>query len=121
MSFNYENGKILVSEVPGWYGVRAGAPVMGYLECQSNDLTEIKWPDELKKKKTCTLDDLFKYTDMCKETDTIVFKTPVTYCTHLLSVDTKDFGLPQTRQRKYLFVWQPENGDPNDDLVRLIR
>ena len=39
-----------------------------------------------------------------------------TYCTHIVKVDTKDFGLPQTRQRTYMFVWRPDDDDISDDL-----
>lgn len=46
--------------------------------------------------------------------DILVFKKKVTYCTYLVKLDTKDYGLPQTRNRKYLFIWRSD--DPNDDL-----
>lgn len=45
-----------------------------------------------------------------------VFPFIGTYCTHIVKVDTKDFGLPQTRQRTYMFVWRPDDDDISDDL-----
>jgi len=57
-----------------------------------------------------------KANGISKKDDTLVFKTECTYCTHILKVDTKEFGLPQTRMRTYMFVWRPENDNVNDDL-----
>ena len=30
------------------------------------------------------------------------------YRTHVMKVDTKKYGLPQTRNRKYMFAWRPD-------------
>jgi len=40
--------------------------------------------------------------------DTLVFQNPVEYRTQFIKMDTKMYGLPQTRNRGYLFVWQPD-------------
>jgi hypothetical protein len=49
-----------------------------------------------------------KHAELDMNEDTLVFETPVCFETQLVKLDTKQFGLPQTRQRGYLFVWQPE-------------
>lgn len=114
-----KDGSIIVDRVPGVYGVRAGAKVIGFLQPQSSKIKEITWPKNRKSAKMCTLQELMKHNDISKANDTLVLDTPVTYCTHFVKVDTKTFGLPQTRNRGYLFVWKPENGNVNDDLVSL--
>lgn len=124
-----ENENIVVDYVPAVYGVRAGAVVAGFLrpgESEVNPITmtySSKKQNNSKKKKSggkdakfCTLSDLLKANNISKEEDTLVLKTECTYCTKIVNVDTKSFGLPQTRERTYMFVWQPENGDVNDDL-----
>ena len=40
--------------------------------------------------------------------DTLLFETPARFKTKVLKLDTKEYGLPQTRQRGYMFVWQPD-------------
>lgn len=112
-----KDGSIVVHYVPGVYGVRAGAKVNGFLQPQSSKLKTVTWPAKKKNSDKCTLKDLMTHNGISKARDTLVLDTPVTYCTHLVIVDTKEFGLPQTRNRGYLFVWQPEDGDVNDDLV----
>lgn len=115
-----EAGTIVVDFVPGVYGVRAGAKVDGFLSPGSNKVNEIKWPRKIKAKKgkdiTCTLEELMKENNISKKDDTLIFKTPCTYCTHTVKVDTKEYGLPQTRQRVYMFIWQPKDDDVHDDL-----
>jgi site-specific DNA-cytosine methylase len=56
-----------------------------------------------------------------RKDDTLVFDMPIRYRTERINVDTKDFGLPQTRNRTYLFVWQVDDekdqyGLKSDDL-----
>jgi len=46
--------------------------------------------------------------------DTLVLQKKARYCTYLIKLDTKEYGLPQTRNRKYLFIWRSD--DPEDDL-----
>lgn len=41
-------------------------------------------------------------------------KKKARYCTQLVRIDTKEYGLPQTRNRRYLFIWRSD--DPDDDL-----
>ena len=62
---------------------------------------------------------LIKHNGISKDKDTLVFETPGTYHTHYIKVDTKKFGLPQTRNRTYMFVWQTQLADGTfepDDL-----
>lgn len=106
-----EDKNIVVDRVPAVYGVRAGAVVKGFLRPGESDVNSVKM-----KGKTCTLTELMKANKISKENDTLVFETECTYCTQIVKVDTKQFGLPQTRERMYMFVWQPDDGDVNDDL-----
>jgi len=107
--------KIVVDRVPPVYGVRAGAVVAGYLKGTEKKVRDIAWPTS--KKGTCTLTNLIRENGISKKDDTLVLQTECTYCTHIVKVDTKDYGLPQTRQRTYMFVWRPDDDDNvNDDL-----
>ncbi|CAE8677271.1 unnamed protein product, partial [Polarella glacialis] len=46
-----------------------------------------------------------------QETDSLVFDTEEQgYFTHVVKVDSKNYGLPQTRQRGYMFVWHKSEG-----------
>ena len=115
--FEEETKAITVRYVPGIYGVRVGAKVKGYITPKSEKMKELNWPSTSKKKDTCSLKELLKFNKVERKTDTLVFETPCTYCTHLVKVDTKEFGLPQTRNRCYLFVWRPKDGNVFDDAV----
>lgn len=115
LAFVREKNKIVVDKVPGVYGVRCGAVLSGFLRPSSgNQLKEIRWPTGMQS--TCTLADLIKANGMSRDQDTIVFETECTYCTQIVKVDTKEFGLPQTRERTYMFVWRPEDDNVDDDL-----
>jgi len=113
-----EDENIIVDQVPSVYGVRCGSKVKGFLKGDSSqDIKPIVWPKSQKKNtSTCTLKELMEKNKIIKKTDTLVFDTPCTYCTHTLKVDTKEYGLPQTRMRTYMFVWKPEDGSVDDDL-----
>lgn len=113
-------GNVIVTYVPGIYGVRVGSEVQGFIQSDSMTMNEIRWPpnSDRKQKKSCSLKQLMEYNGIKKNTDTLVFKTPCTYCTKFLKVDTKEFGLPQTRNRGYLFVWRPDKNNVYDNLVR---
>jgi hypothetical protein len=41
------------------------------------------------------------------EEHTLVFETAVEYRTVLLSMDAKEFGVPQTRTRNYMLIYRP--------------
>ena len=49
----------------------------------------------------------------------LIFETPVAYRTVLADMDAKEFGLPQTRQRKYMLIWQPEQYPDGVDVAEL--
>ena len=116
--FILDNDKsIVVDSVPGHYGVRAGSKVRGVISPGSNKIRTMKWPKKSKAKQdVCSLEDLMKENNVSKKDDTLVFQTPCTFCTRTVKVDTKDYGLPQTRQRVYMFIWKPKNNDVHDDL-----
>jgi len=128
-----EDDNIVVDFVPAVFGVRAGAVVAGFLRPGENEVNPItmtysKKKQSLKKQSKkkansdapdapfCTLSDLMMANGISKADDTLVFETECTYCTKTVDVDTKKFGLPQTRNRTYMFVWQPENDNVYDDL-----
>ena len=65
--------------------------------------------------------------DQCYEnTSVLVFEMPCEYRTQRVKVDTKEFGLPQTRSRYYMFAWRVDAfpGVPHRDIgegwVRLV-
>jgi site-specific DNA-cytosine methylase len=91
------------------FGVRCGVTVSGYTSPGGKKLNAVKWPKG--KKDRCTLADLIKENKMSKKDDTLVFDVPMRYLTEKCKVDTTDFGLPQTRNRVYLFVWRAEDGE----------
>jgi site-specific DNA-cytosine methylase len=114
---NTDNGKdaIVAVEVPMQAGVRCGAIVKGFLKQGTRTVIPAKWPK--KGQKTCTLNELLKVVKdkVNEKTDILMFDMPCTYCTAIGKVDTKKYGLPQTRSRTYMFVWQPEDPENYDD------
>jgi hypothetical protein len=113
LSFVNEGGEIIVDAVPPAIGVRCGSAVLGFFRGESTTIQRVKWPNKAKK---CTLDEVMEVNGISKADDTLVFKNDCTFCSTTVKVDTKEFGLPQTRQRTYMFVWRPENDRADDDL-----
>lgn len=109
-----DNGDIVVDYVPAVYGIQCGAIVDGYLVGSSTKLRKVEWPSS--SKKSCTLKELMNKNKISKANDILVFKSDVTYCTQTCKMDTKEYGLPQTRNRVYMFVWQPDDNSVSDDL-----
>ena len=111
-----DDGESYVAEdVGGFYGVRPGAIIDGIFRCKTKKLEKIK-PS---KKKILLSQVIKEYNLVVKseaETDILIFKKPCTYCTVAVKVDTKDFGLPQTRNRTYMFVYKVEDGKFDDDM-----
>ena len=99
LEFIQKDGQIVVESVPEQYGVRCGAVVSGYAKDGSTKTHKFKWPN--KSKTSCTLDELIKHNGVDKKTATLVLESDVTFCTRWRKVDTKMFGLPQTRQSKF--------------------
>ena len=50
-----------------------------------------------------------------KDTDYLIFDKRFRYSTALVKVDTKDYALPQTRQRCYLLVYKLHGDEDEDD------
>ncbi|KAL3895829.1 MAG: hypothetical protein SGARI_007333, partial [Bacillariaceae sp.] len=103
------DGNYEASKIPPQVGMKAGTVVervLGKSARLSADKKDIG--------KQFTLRALAKKHAISLDRDTLVMEKKARYCTHLMKVDTKDFGLPQTRNRKYLFVWRCD--DPDDDL-----
>ncbi|GKY91341.1 hypothetical protein MPSEU_000106300 [Mayamaea pseudoterrestris] len=114
LTFICVKGSIVVDKVPGTYGVRCGAKVKGFLRGGSSSLCNVEWPSKCEQ--NCTLDDILKANGISKANDTLVFATECTFCTRFVKMDTKKYGLPQTRERTYMFVWRPKDDDITDDL-----
>ena len=115
LEFVRVGNKIRVDRVPSTYGVRCGAIVEGYSEGGSTAVHKVSWPN--KSKKRCTLAELAEFNEINRNTDMLILENDVIYCTHWIKkVDTKNYGLPQTRERVYMFVWQPDEDNFDDDL-----
>jgi hypothetical protein len=123
LEFIYKDGKIIVDKVPSVFGVRCGSSVAGYSQpgdLKSDAIHPVKWPKQKSKDQKSTLEDLVKYNGISKEDDTLVLDVPIRYHTAKLKVDTKHYGLPQTRNRMYLFVWQEEDGEDLGEYWKLL-
>ena len=110
-----EDGRYVVEEVPRQVGVRAGCVVQGFV--RGDDEPDNVQPLTAKKSdmnKVLNLGQLAKEHGIDLEEDILVMEKKARYCTHLIRLDTKDYGLPQTRNRQYLFVWRSD--DPADNL-----
>jgi site-specific DNA-cytosine methylase len=106
------DGNIMTTAVPPQVGVRCGAIVKGFYHGKKL-IQDVFWPG---KKDECTLDELLRANPKVnRKNDTLVFDAPCTYCTCIQKVDTKDYGLPQTRMRTYMFVWKADDPDNYDD------
>uniref|UniRef100_A0A7S4I449 Helicase ATP-binding domain-containing protein n=1 Tax=Odontella aurita TaxID=265563 RepID=A0A7S4I449_9STRA len=118
-----KDGRYVAEEVPRQVGIRAGSVVEGFVRGSGGDPSDVidLYADDkaLKKKKKkkeglITLGEMAKCHKINLNDDTLVLFKKARYRTHLCKVDTKEYGLPQTRQRKYLFIWRSD--DPSDDL-----
>lgn len=140
-----EDGRYVAEAVPRQVGIRAGAIVQGVVR-SGHETTDVEplVPDtknNKNKNRILTLGQLAKEHKIDLEADTLVMEKKARYCTHLCKLDTKEYGLPQTRNRKvsrslpcepykisnirsltvvfflslqYLFIWRSD--DPEDDL-----
>jgi hypothetical protein len=93
-------GKYVVEKVPRQVGIRAGAIVEGFAESgdDTNDIQPLVWND--KDDKIITLGQMAKRHNINLESSFLVVEKKARYCTRLFKLDTKDYGLPQTRNRK---------------------
>lgn len=95
------DGRYVAEEVPRQVGIRAGCIVQGFVKGNSNpNNVKALVSDDKKSKKMITLGQLAKKHKINLEQDTLVMEKKARYCTHLCKLDTKDYGLPQTRNRK---------------------
>mmetsp|Transcript_16535 Transcript_16535/g.18851 ORF Transcript_16535/g.18851 Transcript_16535/m.18851 type:complete len:2158 (+) Transcript_16535:163-6636(+) len=101
--------------IPPQVGMKAGDVVKGFVKegsASSNVLSLSAESNSIGK--DVTLGQLAKLHHVNLNKDTLVLEKKARYSTHLCKIDTKLYGLPQTRQRKYLFIWRAD--DPDDDL-----
>ena len=101
--------------MPKNIGVRAGLLVEGFVRGDDEpDNVQSLTAKKSDKNKILTLGQLAKEHGINLDEDILVMEKRARYCTHLIKLDTKDYGLPQTRNRQYLFVWKSD--DPSDNL-----
>ena len=91
---------ISVDNVPRQFGVRCGATVKGYVKDGKGKVHKMSWPKNNSTKR-CKLSEIAKFNNINTKTDLLVVENGVQYVTHLVKVDTKRYGLPQTRNRTY--------------------
>jgi hypothetical protein len=81
-------------------GIRAGSIVEGFVR-GGHDASEVQsLVSDEKNIKEITLGQMAKKHNINLNADTLVMEKKYRYCTHLSKLDTKDYGLPQTRNRK---------------------
>ena len=127
LRFSLEGGALCVSEVSEFAGVRLGAKLTGYCELSADGSVDrgsftALTPATVKsfdvKKEGVGVEALAR--ELCLEGQhALLFETPVTYLTKLLDMDAKEFGLPQTRTRKYMLIWRPEKYPAGADVAEL--
>jgi len=95
-----EKGQYVAEVIPRQVGIQAGSIVEGFVKAgrRAGDVTPLVATK--KEKDTVTLGQLAKRHGINLEADTLVMVKKARYCTHLCKLDTKDYGLPQTRNRK---------------------
>lgn len=105
-----KNGKWMICDIPGNVGVRREAYVEGYVKNDCDDRSKAKPLIHDKRRDPNQAVPLEEFVqlyglDMCKHT--LIFDNGgVEFKTQVIKLDTKNYGLPQTRQRGYLFVWR---------------
>lgn len=89
------------TKIPAQVGMKAGDRVEGFIRkgAKSSDVTSIK-ADPGMIGKEINLEQLAKTHKINLDADTLVLEKMARYCTHLVKLDTKSYGLPQTRNRK---------------------
>ena len=119
-----KKGCFVVSEVCEFAGVRLGARLLGYqlldgksgrpgaameaVDAKSYSGTSVGLE---RMRAAYGFDDHDQYQ--------LVFETPVQYETELSALDAKEFGVPQTRQRKYMLIWQRDHFAEGTDVAGL--
>ena len=96
-----EEGRYVAEAIPRQVGIHAGAIVEGVVR-HGNDSSNVE-PLVSKDRRTdrvVNLGELAKAHKIDLDLDTLVMEKKARYCTHLCKVDTKEYGLPLTRERK---------------------
>jgi hypothetical protein len=99
------NCRYEATRVPHQVGMNAGSIVEGFTR-KGADSSNVKplIADRSMIGKEVTLAQLAKTHKINLEGDTLVLEKKARYCTYLVKLDTKDYGLPQTRNRKVRFL-----------------
>jgi site-specific DNA-cytosine methylase len=108
------DGTYVAEEVPRQVGIRAGAIVQGFVRFTDNNNNVHPLRSNARDGSIITLGQLATAHSINLDQDILVMEKKTRYCTNLCKLDTKEYGLPQTRNRKYLFGWKSD--DPDDDL-----
>jgi site-specific DNA-cytosine methylase len=108
-----EEGRYVAEEIPRQVGIRAGSVVRGFVR-NGRKASDVEPLTSNKSSELVTLGQMAKQHGINLDRDMLVMEKKARYCTHLCKIDTKKYGLPQTRNRKYLFIWKSD--DPEDDL-----
>lgn len=94
-------GRYVAEVVPRQVGIRAGSIVQGFVKGNSDTTKVMPLVSHDKKSKGfINLGQLAKKHKINLNEDILVMEKKARYCTHLCKLDTKDYGLPQTRNRK---------------------
>ncbi|KAL1514920.1 hypothetical protein AB1Y20_004000 [Prymnesium parvum] len=126
LAFEVEKDGLRVVEVSQFAGVRLGARLLasavvfergdkGLRAVEGGKRTPIQADGNFKRGQKVGLERL-KATLRLDDTHALIFETPVEYATRLAHMDAKEFGLPQTRTRNYMFIWRPELLPPGLDI-----
>jgi hypothetical protein len=91
----------VAEEVPRQVGIRAGSIVQGFVR-GGQDASNVQplVSDDRNVKGLITLGQMARKHGINLRADTLVMEKQARYCTKLVKLDTKDYGLPQTRNRK---------------------
>jgi site-specific DNA-cytosine methylase len=109
-----KEGRYVAEEVPRQVGIRAGALVQGFVRFRDDGNNVQPLKSSATEGSIVTLAQLARLHKINLDQDMLVMEKKIRYCTNLCKLDTKEYGLPQTRNRKYLFGWKSD--DPEDDL-----
>lgn len=93
----------MAEKIPRQVGIKAGAIVEGFVRGghKASDIERlVASKEDAKVGAQITLGQLAKKHKINLEKDTLVMEKQARYCSHLCKLDTKDYGLPQTRNRK---------------------
>ena len=105
--------RLVVSQVKPVHGLRIGAVLSGtFIKAHGEeplDITKLKSELKLKLGGTIELTKLCNALGLSKtktSKDALLFDMPVKYHAHFIGLDSKHYGLPHTRTRKYLLAWK---------------